>query len=88
MKKQLSHISCHQTSKVFSLMVFLITLILLIPMAIYAFSLGDKQQALVLLIGPFIYLLFAYITQYIWVWLYNLVAKQVGGIEFDLIDKE
>lgn len=88
MKKQLSHISLHQTGKVLALLNFLLTAIILIPLGVYALIIGDTAQATAAFIGPFFYAIFTYIFWLIFGFLYNLVAKHTGGIEVTVVDKE
>jgi hypothetical protein len=56
----------------------------LILMVVFAFSKGYKGPALLaVLILPFIYLIFGFFFTAIAAWLYNLIAKWTGGIEFE-----
>ena len=88
MKKQISHISLHQTAKVIATMLFIISAIVLIPMGIYTLFTPDRTGAVFFLLFPFIYFILSYITWFLWGWLYNIVASHFGGIEFDLTDEK
>lgn len=88
MKKQITHISLHQTAKVLAIMIFIFSAVFLIPMGIISLFTPDRQAAAVLFILPFIYFAVSYVTWYIWGWLYNLVASHFGGIEYDVTNKE
>ncbi|HSH53905.1 MAG TPA: hypothetical protein VK967_02650 [Methylotenera sp.] len=83
MKKQIINISPIQTAKVFALLYFVISLPLVALMAI-AMSLSPAPApALGFLIAlPFLYLIFGFIFTAIGAWIYNIVTKWVGGIEY------
>lgn len=88
MRKQIAHISVHQTSKVIAAMyAAMVTIMMIIPLVLYTMSRGDFLSGLILLfIMPFFYWLIFYIAHVIGCWFYNIVAKRMGGIEFDLVN--
>jgi uncharacterized membrane protein YagU involved in acid resistance len=88
MRKEISHIAVGKTSFFFGLMAFVLSFIFSIPMAIMAFMQGDHEGGVLLLTLPFIYFVFAYIGWVVWSWVYNLVARSIGGVVLDLKDKE
>ena len=84
MRKQITHFSVHQTSKVIASLYFLMTLIIAIPGAVLGFLFYKEQAFFLYLIYPFVFAIITYISTVIWVWLYNRVAGSFGGIEVDL----
>lgn len=88
MKKELSHISTNKTSVFFGLMMFVFGALIAIPMSIYTFMSGDFEGGAALLTLPFLCFISSYIGWVIWSWVYNLIAHYVGGVVFDLKDRE
>lgn len=90
MRKQVKQISVRQTSKVIATMYTAITTILVfLPLIVHQLLLAHFSEAILLLfIAPFAYWLVLYVSHVIGFWFYNLVAKRVGGVEFDLVDLE
>lgn len=90
MKTQISHVSIHQSAKVvastFTLIVFVF---FALPMALYSIaSHGNLLEALVaLIVIPIFYWIIFYLTHAFMFWLYNLMAKKMGGIEIELKDQ-
>lgn len=84
MKKQITHVSPVQTAKVAAALYFVITIPFAILFAIIAavspasggFSVG------IIFVAPFLYAAFGFIFTIFGAWIYNVVANQVGGIEF------
>jgi len=84
MKKQITSISPFQTAKVFALLYFFITIPFVVLMAI-SFSMSpasDNFPIAMVFIMPFAYAIVGFIFTIFGAWVYNLVAKWVGGIEF------
>jgi len=89
MKKQIINISPFQTAKVFAVLYFVLSLPLVGFMAIsFSFAPGPKPGFGFLILFPFIYLIFGFIFTALGAWVYNLVAKQIGGIEYTSISTE
>lgn len=87
MRKQVTHVSIHQSSKVIAAMYGFIVFLVSIPVALYTAFHGDWGSALMLLIfTPLFYLIVFYIGHVIGFFIYNFIAKHLGGIEFDLKD--
>src|SRR5262245_45390870 len=86
MRKRITHISVHQTSKTLaSMYVLLLTVLLVIPLALYTMYKGDILPGLaVLILLPAFYWLLFYLSHALFCWIYNIVAKWVGGIEFNI----
>lgn len=90
MRKQIRHISVHQTSKVIATVhTLLVTIFLFLPLVINAILIEGIHRDLIGLVAlPFIYWILMYIIIAIGIWFYNLIAQAMGGIEFDLVDME
>lgn len=88
MKKQIVRISILQSSKIATILYFILGFIYLligIPMLIF----GDDRLRVIGIIYclmPFIMAAFGFIFFVISAALYNLIAKWVGGMEFEMID--
>ncbi len=84
MKKQITRISPVQTAKVMALLYFLMSLpMVLFMFAIYSHAPAPRPfMAGTLVLMPVFYLVFGFIFTVVGAWVYNLVAKWVGGVEF------
>ncbi|GAC1524737.1 MAG: hypothetical protein NVS3B11_25640 [Collimonas sp.] len=89
MKKQISRISPVQTAKVMALLYFAISLPMIALMGLfYAFMPGPKASIGMMFMLPFLYAIFGFIFTVFGAWIYNLVAKWIGGIEFTVSEIE
>lgn len=84
MKKQITSISPLQTAKVFALLYFMITIpfVVLMAIAISMSPASNNAPIAMVFIMPFAYAIFGFIFTIFGAWIYNHVAKWVGGIEF------
>lgn len=84
MKKQITSISPLQAAKVSALLYFIITIPFVVLMAIgFSMSPASNHFPIVMIfIMPFAYAIAGFIFTIFGAWIYNLVAKWVGGIEF------
>ena len=88
MKKQVTHISVHQTSKVLALFQTFISFIFIaLPVFIYdmihhLYGLGLTE----LIVVPLLYLVFTYIVMTIALLCYNFIVKYTGGIEVQITE--
>lgn len=96
MQKQIKRLSLHQNGKVFGVLMGITSLIFLMPMfLVMSFSMPHLDQhgnpvyfpGFIFLIMPFFYLVFGYISVVMGCFIYNLLVKYIGGIEFELEDK-
>jgi hypothetical protein len=89
MKKEIKQIAIHQTSKTIAVMH---TFIMLIPTLFSVLSLISNKEmgkaVIVMVILPLLVWIFTYLATLISCFFYNLAARTVGGIEFNLIDRE
>jgi hypothetical protein len=88
MRKQLTNLSIHQTSKIIAILYFLLAVIITIPTSIILYIQLQDPTFFLFLIYPFFMLIMTYISTAILAWFYNLVAKSFGGIEFKLEDQD
>ena len=90
MKKQITSISPVQTAKVMALLYFAISLILVLFMGLtFIFTPGPRPPMIgMLAVMPFLYLFLGFIFTVIGAWVYNIVARWVGGIEFTTSENE
>jgi len=96
MSKQIKHLSPHQNGKVFAILMAVTSLIFIVPM-FGVMSLAGPQvdqhgnpvefPLFLLLLMPFIYLVFGYISTVIGCAIYNFITRYTGGIEFEMEDK-
>jgi len=96
MKKQIKRVSIHQNAKVLSLLMAISSLFMLVPMfAIMAYQMPshdaqgnpiDSPYAM-FVIMPIFYLVFGYISIAIGSWIYNFLAKKIGGFEYETQEK-
>jgi len=83
MKMQIVSINPFQTAKVLAVIYFAVSIPLLVmmswPMLI---GLGPRLPALLILLMPFVYGIAGFVITLLVTWVYNLVAPQIGGVEF------
>ena len=84
MKKQIKSVSILQTSKVIALFYVLISLIYsFIGVLMVAFgSVPMKAMGVVYILMPLLMGGFGFLMMLLCCWLYNVIAKWVGGVEF------
>lgn len=96
MKVEIKSLSAHQTSKVFSILMFAVSLVFIIPMMLMMFAISPGTDAhgnavkipyAILIAMPFIYLIFGYVMTIIMCKIYNVVTGFVGGFEFEIKEK-
>lgn len=90
MKKQITRISPVQTGKVMALLYFLMSLPMVLFMFIaYSHAPGPSPfMGGTLFLMPVFYLVFGFVFTVVGAWVYNLVARWVGGIEFTTSEAE
>lgn len=86
MKRQITQVSVHQSSKVFGVFHFLLSALICMPLAVLAFLLTRKLEYLSLVLIPFAYWVISYIAGAILAGCYNVAAKNFGGIEYTTHD--
>lgn len=89
MRKQIIRVSPIQTAKVFAALSFIgslpFLLFMVIPMMVMS---GEKPPFFTpfLLLAPVFYAGFGFVFTVVGAWLYNLVAKYLGGVEFTSVE--
>jgi len=91
MKKQILNISPLQTAKIMAILWFVLSLPILLFMGLSMFAIpGEKGGAAIfggmMLFIPIFYAIFGFISTLIGAWVYNLLAKRFGGIEYTTQD--
>jgi uncharacterized Tic20 family protein len=89
MKKQITHISVVQTSKVVAIFYALFSLIYTI-VGIFLVGLGSSEMkimGMVYVFMPVIMLTVGFLVMMLCCWLYNVVANWVGGVEITVEEK-
>ncbi|MEO8001990.1 MAG: hypothetical protein ABI644_08940 [Arenimonas sp.] len=90
MKKQIVRIAPVQTAKVVAVLYFVVSIPFIAIMAIsLMFTPKGSGPGLAFMIAiPFLYLVFGFIFTALAAWIYNQVAKYVGGIEYTASEVE
>ena len=88
MRHQVTRVSVLQTSKIIAILYALFGL-LLVPVGCMVLALGAEDSTYTLLgvfylLGPVLYGVLGFVFTAIGIWIYNLVAGRIGGIEFEL----
>lgn len=87
MKYQIARISLFQTAKVIAVLYLVFGIIGLAVMVIRSMVQPEAGGfALSFLLVPFIYALVGFVLVMVFGWIYNQVAKRVGGIEVTLAE--
>lgn len=89
MKRRITHVAPVQAAKMFAAFSFLATLPFLLLTMIPMVAMPAEVQPYMtpyLLLVPFFYALVAFIFAVLAAWLYNLVARFVGGLEVTAVD--
>ncbi len=82
MKKQITYISVHSSSRLLGLLNFLIAAMICTPTAILSFLLTRNVEFLAILLIPFVIWMVGYVFSALFAWIYNFAAKQCGGFEY------
>jgi hypothetical protein len=89
MKKQILSISLLQTAKVLAALAFLVPLPFLLLMGVQMMAMPDRRPPFFggfMLLLPFAYALFGFLVTLFAAWVYNVLAKRIGGVEFTVGD--
>jgi len=87
MKRRIDEVSPQAASKIMAILYFVFTL-LFVPIGLIMMLAGKApfSAGLFFILAPVIYGAIGYIFVYIGCWVYNFIAKRVGGIEFTVSD--
>ena len=86
MKVQISRFSPHQNGKVFAVLMAVGSLVFLVPFMLFASVTAPPGQSFpffMIALFPIIYLVLGYLSVAVGCWLYNVMFKHIGGIEFE-----
>jgi hypothetical protein len=85
-KHQVRRFSPHQNGKVFGVLMAIGSLVFVVPIMFVA-SLASPAEnnppMLLMLLFPVFYLVFGYLSVVVGCWLYNVMFKYIGGIEYE-----
>lgn len=88
MKKEITSIDVHQSAKIISLTMSVVSLlfsvlgVLLLVIGIAIESYEMIGVGVVYILMPVIYILFTYVFTALFLWIYNMLAKKVGGVRY------
>ena len=86
MKKQITAISLVQTAKVAAAIYFVLACVGAVFFALISLVSGKFGGFLFAIIVPFLYAAVGFVVVFIGAWIYNQVAKRVGGVEFTVTE--
>lgn len=86
MKTRIRNLSPHQNGKVFAILMAVTSLVFAVPFMLIAGAMAPKGSGFpvfMVLLFPILYLVFGYVSIAIGCWVYNVLARFTGGIEFE-----
>ncbi len=88
MKKQITHVSLFQTAKVIAALYFVISAIFSVLAFVFSMFAPNRAPfgAVMLLIAPFLYAFFGFVFAIVGAWIYNQIARFIGGVEFTVTE--
>ncbi len=89
-KTRVKKIGVLQTAKISAIIFFFISLIVVVPMMLimvitggFSNDTGIGKAILPIFIMPILYPIMGFLMTLLWCWLYNVLAKRIGGIEVE-----
>lgn len=89
-KTKVKKIGVLQTAKISAIIFFLISLVVFVPVMLIMVIIGAISgnteiwtAILPIIIMPILYPLIGFLMTALWCWLYNVIAKKIGGIEIE-----
>jgi hypothetical protein len=96
-KIQIARFSPHQNAKVFAVLTALGSLLFVVPMFVAFLFVPpgvdgrgnpvEPPPAWIAFLFPFMYLIMGYVMVAVACWLYNILSRYLGGIEYDTRDQ-
>lgn len=86
MKVQVQRFSPHQNGKVSAVLMAVTSVVFVLPFMVFANLIAPKSSGFptfMLLVFPIMYLVLGYLSVALGCWVYNLLVKFTGGIEFE-----
>lgn len=87
MKHQVRRFTPHQNGKVFGVLMAIGSLVFVVPI-MFAASLASPAEnsppLLLMVLFPVFYLVFGYLSVAVGSWLYNVMFKYIGGVEYEV----
>lgn len=87
MKTQIQRFSPHQNGKVFAVLMAVSSLVFVVPFMLIASATAPQGSGamplFMVVLFPLFYLVFGYVMVAIGCWLYNVMFKYIGGIEYE-----
>jgi hypothetical protein len=86
MKTRVQRFSPHQNAKVLAVLMAVTSLVFLVPFMLFANAMSPQGfgfPGFMVLLFPVMYLVIGYVSVVIGCWVYNLLARFTGGIEFE-----
>lgn len=84
--KRITRFGLAQTSLIIGVLYFVLTLIFCLPVGGLMFLLGGQNTSMgiFLIFAPILYGITGYLGTLLTLWIYNLLAKRLGGIEIEV----
>ncbi|HHU99668.1 MAG: hypothetical protein WAR98_04020 [Bacteroidales bacterium] len=90
-KRKVKKIGVLQTSLISAIIFFFISLIVIVPIMLImgiAGGFSDNMEfafgGLLFILMPIMYAIMGFLMTALWCWLYNVIAKKIGGIEIEV----
>ena len=85
MNVRITRISQFQTAKVIAALYFVLAVVgvvLFFLLSLVSPAARQPYSFVFMLLAPFLYALIGFVTTFVAAWLYNMVARVVGGVEY------
>ena len=87
MRRQITRISVGQTSKVIASLYFVVAVVIAVIYFVAVSATGTNTLSpMLILLFPFIYGVMIWLVFACMLWVYNMVAARIGGVEFESMD--
>lgn len=90
-KTRVKKIGVLQTSVISAIIFFFLSLVLVLPMLLitgiaggFSDNMGFAFGGIIMIFMPIIYGIMGFLMTALWCWIYNVIAKRIGGIEVEL----
>jgi len=90
-KRRVKKIGVLQTSLISAIIFFFLSLIMVVPIMLimgiaggFSDNMGFAFGGLLFIFMPIMYAIMGFLMTALWCWIYNVVAKMIGGIEIEV----